>query len=66
MRRKKIVSLAVAMFVLMSSCCCCFSRGGDWDDWDDWDDWGMQFLPSLLAEVSVYVATLPVMMLVGP
>jgi len=60
-----MVALAVVMFVLVSSCCCC-SSGGDWDDLDDWDDWDMRVVPSLLTEVSVYVATLPLMALVGP
>jgi hypothetical protein len=59
MKRKKAIALAVVMFVLVSSCCCC-SSGGDWDDWEDWD---MRALPSLLTEVSVYVATLPLMAL---
>ncbi len=65
MKRKKVVALAVAMFVLASSCCCC-SSGGDWDNGDDWDDWDMHALPSLLTEVSVYVAASPLMALVGP
>jgi hypothetical protein len=62
MKRKRVVALAVAMFVLMSSCCCCFG-GGDWDDWENFDDWDMHALPSLLTEVSVYVAGLPLMAL---
>jgi hypothetical protein len=67
-KRKKVIALAVAMFVLVSSCCCCFS-GGDWDDWEDFDwedyDWDMRSLPWLLTEVSVYVVTLPLMAFAG-
>ncbi len=66
MKRKNVIALAVAMLVLATSCCCCFS-GGDWDDWeDDWEDWDMHALPSLLTEVSVYIATLPLIALASP
>lgn len=67
MKRKKVIALAVATFVLLSSCCCCFG-GGDWDNWEDFEDfdWDMRALPRLLTEVSVYVATSPLMALVGP